>query len=95
MWFLRRILRVSYKEHKTNDQVLCDVNASRKLFNKLKQRQCSLIEHVMLCKRMKYLVTTGKNQGKRDKCRQKRPNSRWHLQMAGCKRQQKHIQGYS
>ena len=26
MWFLRRMLRVSYKEHKTNDQVLCEAN---------------------------------------------------------------------
>ena len=64
MWFLRRMLRVSFKEHKTNDQVLCEANTSRKLFNKIKQRQCRFIGHVMRREGMENLVTTGKFKGK-------------------------------
>jgi hypothetical protein len=47
MGFLRRIFRVSYKEHKTNDQVVIEVNEHRKLFNEIKQRQCRFIGHMM------------------------------------------------
>ena len=67
MWFLRRMLRVSYKEHKTNDQVLCEDNTVRKLFNKIKQKQCRFIGHVMHEKGMENLATTGKIQLKRDR----------------------------
>jgi hypothetical protein len=78
IWFLRRMLRVSYKEHKTNDQVLCEANTVRKLFNKIRQRQCSFIGHVIRGEGMENLVTTGKFPGKRDRGRQ-REKIRWHM----------------
>jgi hypothetical protein len=46
-WSLRRI-SVSYREHRTNDQVLSEANTSRKLVSKMRQRQCRLIGHKML-----------------------------------------------
>jgi hypothetical protein len=67
MWFLRRMLHVSYKEQKTNDQVLCETNTVRKLFNKIKQRQCRFIGQVMCGEGIENLVTTGKIQGKRER----------------------------
>ena len=71
MWFLRRMLRVSYKEHKTNDQVLCEANTVRKLFNKIRQRQCRFLGHVIREEGIENLVTTGKIPGKRDRGRQR------------------------
>jgi hypothetical protein len=66
MPFIRWLLRVSYKKHKTNNQVLCEANTYRKLFNKIKQRQCRFIGHVIHGGGMENLLTTGKIQGKRD-----------------------------
>jgi hypothetical protein len=71
MWFLRRILCVSYKEHKTNDQVIYEANTFKKLFNKIKQRQCRLMGHMICGEGMKNLVNTGKILGKRDRGRQR------------------------
>jgi hypothetical protein len=69
MWFLRRMLRVSYKEHKTNDQVLSEANTVRKLFNKIRQRQCRFLGHVIREEGMENLVTKNlvKFQGKETK----------------------------
>jgi hypothetical protein len=61
-----------YKEHKTNDQVLCEANTYKKLFDKIKQRQCRFLGHMICGEGMENLVTTGKILGKRDRCRQKR-----------------------
>jgi hypothetical protein len=36
MWFIKIMLPVAYKEHKTNDQVLSEANTYRKLINKIK-----------------------------------------------------------
>jgi hypothetical protein len=71
MWFLRRVLRISYKEHKTNVQVFCEANTYRKLFNKIMQRQFRFIGHVIRGEGMENLVTTCKIQGKRDRGRQR------------------------
>jgi hypothetical protein len=73
------MLSVSYKEHKTNDQVLCEANTYRKLFNKIKQRQCRFMGHMMHGQGIENLVTTGKIPGKRDRGRQKRKDPRWRL----------------
>jgi ribosomal 50S subunit-associated protein YjgA (DUF615 family) len=80
MCFLRRILRVSYKEQKTNDQVLCEATV-RKLFNKIKQRQCRFICLAMRGEEMENLVATSNIQGKRDRNRQ-----RLHILDGVCKR---------
>jgi hypothetical protein len=66
------MLRVSYKEHKTNNQVLCEANTDRNLLNKMKQRQCMFIDHVMRGEGMENLITTGKLQGKREVDKEKR-----------------------
>jgi ribosomal 50S subunit-associated protein YjgA (DUF615 family) len=61
------MLRVSYKEHTTNDQVLCKDNTYKKIFNKIKQRQYRFIGHVMRGEGLETLVTTGRIQEKRDR----------------------------
>jgi hypothetical protein len=67
--FIRMLLEI-YKKHKTNDQVFYEANTYRKLLNKIYQRQCRFICHVVCGEGMENLLTTGKIQGKRDKGRQ-------------------------
>jgi hypothetical protein len=43
----------------------------RKLFNKIRQRQCRFIGHVIRGEGMENLVTTGQIPGKRDRARQR------------------------
>ena len=71
MWFLRRMLRISYKDHKTNEQVLSEANTTRKLMNKLRKRQCKFIGHVLRREGMEKLATTGQFLGKRGRGRQR------------------------
>ena len=71
MWFLRRMLHVSYKDHKTNDQVLREANTTRQMLNEIRQRQCRFIGHVLRGEGLENLVTTGKFKGKRDRGRQR------------------------
>jgi hypothetical protein len=58
---------VSYKEHKTNDQVLCEANTYRKLLNKIKAVQIR-----RSCEGMENLVTSGKYSRKKRQSRTKR-----------------------
>jgi inosine/xanthosine triphosphate pyrophosphatase family protein len=58
-----------HTKNKTNDQVLS--NTYSKLLNKIKQRQCRFIGHVIRGEGMENLVATGKIQGKRDRGGQK------------------------
>lgn len=51
--------------------MLCETNKVRKLFNKIKQRQCRFIGHLIRDEGMENLVTTGKIPGKRDRGRQR------------------------
>jgi hypothetical protein len=92
MWFLRSMLRLSYKEHKTNCQVLCKTNTDRKLLNEIKQRQCTFIGHGMHGEGMENLLV--KFQGKEtDVDKEKISLMAFVIQMAECKTQQRHIQG--
>jgi hypothetical protein len=62
------MLRVSYKEQKTNDQVLCEAKALRKLINKTKQGRAG---RVMCAEGIENPVTSGNIQGKGDRDRQR------------------------
>jgi hypothetical protein len=57
--------------------VLSEDNTNRKLINKIKQRQCRFIGHVMCGEGMENLVTTGKIQEKKRQTKRKDP--RWCL----------------
>jgi hypothetical protein len=69
-------------------KVLCEANTVRKLFNKIKQRQCRFKDHVIRGEGVENLLTTGKIPGKRDRGRQREK-----ILDGVCKRQQRHIQG--
>ena len=70
MWFLRRMLRISYLDRVTNE-VLCRANSKRKLLTNIRKQQAKLFGHVMRKEGPEHLVTTGKVHGKRSRGRQR------------------------
>ena len=65
MWFIRRMQKISWKEKKTNEQVLRETIGKRKLIQKIVQRQVSFFGHVMRKGQLENIVTTAKINGKR------------------------------
>ena len=39
MWLYRRMLRISWKEHKTNEEILHKMKAKRSLLNTIKKKE--------------------------------------------------------
>ena len=71
MWFLRRMLRVSWTAKRTNLEILNTANSTRKLKNNVKRRQSELLGHVMRKGKLEHWLTTGKIEGKRSRRRQR------------------------
>ena len=71
MWFLRRMLRVSWTEKRTNLEILNTASSTRKLMNNIKRRQAEFLGHVMRKGKLEHLLTTGKIEGKRSRGRQR------------------------
>ncbi|KAG1714892.1 Vacuolar protein sorting-associated protein 8 [Nymphon striatum] len=47
MWIYRRMLKISYTEHRTNEFVLRKIEAKRSLMNTIKKRKCTYFGHIM------------------------------------------------
>ena len=47
MWLYRRMLRISWKEHKTNGEVLHKMKTKRSLLNTIKKRKCQYFGHII------------------------------------------------
>ena len=71
MWFLRRMLRVSWTEKRINLEIINSASSTRKLMNNIKRRQAELLGHVMRKGKLEHLLTTGKIDGKRSRGRQR------------------------
>ena len=72
MWFYRRMLRISWTEHATNEEVLRRAGAKRKLINTTKKRQLQfLVGHVMRKEDLENLTLTGRIEGTRSRGRQR------------------------
>jgi len=71
MWFLRRMLRISWTERVTNEEVLRRAGVKRTLMKVIRKRQMQFLGHVMRCKGLENLVLTGKIEGKRSRGRQR------------------------
>ena len=65
MWFILRMQKISWKEKKTNEQVLRETIGKRKLIQKILQRQVSFFGHLMRKRQLENIVTTAKINGKR------------------------------
>ena len=72
MWFLRRMLRVSWTEKRTNLEIINTAGSTIKLISNVKRRQAELfLGHVMRKGKLEHLLTTGKIEGKRSRGRQR------------------------
>ena len=71
MWFLRRIVKISWTDQISNERVLTIVNVRRKLLETIKNRKMTFLGHVMRRKGIENLSLTGKVEGKRARGRQR------------------------
>ena len=71
MWFLRRMLRLSWTETITNLEILSTASSTRKLMSNIKRRQAECLGHVMRKGKLEHLLTTGNIEGKRSRGRQR------------------------
>ena len=71
MWFYRRMMRISWTEKRTNEDILKEANMSRALMKSIRKKQSSFFGHIMRREKMEYIVTTGKIPGRRDRGRQR------------------------
>ena len=71
MWFLRRLMKISWMAKKSNDTVLKETHTSRALVNKIRTRQTTFFGHVMRREKLQHLITTGMMEGKRSRGKQR------------------------
>ena len=71
MWFLRRILKISWTEKKSNQEVLEMANKERSMLKTIRKRQMKFMGHVYRKGGMEHLSMTGKIEGKRSRGRQR------------------------
>ena len=71
MWFYRRMLRVSWRDRVTNEEVLRRVGQQRSLLAELRKRQMSFLGHVLRNEKIEHLCLTGMMKGRRARGRQR------------------------
>ena len=69
MWFHRRMIHISWKDHVTNDEVLKRGRTERKLMNRIRAGQMTFLGHIMRKHRLENIVVTGKIEGERSRGR--------------------------
>jgi len=69
MWFYRRMLRISYEDHITNEEVLTRIGSKRSLLKNIQTRQAQFFGHTMRRKKLEHLMTTGKFEGRKSRGR--------------------------
>ena len=72
MWFLRRMLKISWTQRVSNYQVLQRANTTAQLLSNIRRRQMEFFGHIMRKGTTEHLVTTGMVEGKRGRGRQRR-----------------------
>ena len=72
MWLYRRMLKVSWTERKTNEEVLVMANADREILTHIRERQMRFLGHVLRRDGMEKLVVEGKLEGRRSRGRPRR-----------------------
>ena len=59
LWCNRRVLRISWTEKKTNDEVLRRINCKDRLLGTLNRRKLNFVGHVIRSKRLEKNLMTG------------------------------------
>ena len=71
MWFLRRLMRISWTERKTNEEVLQLAGTKRSLMKAIRKRQLRFVGHINRKNELEKVVLCGKIAGRRDRGRQR------------------------
>ena len=71
IWFLRRILRIDWTSHTTNEEVLFLADTERKLMKSIKKQQLHFLGHSISKDGMEKIILEGKLAGKRARGRQR------------------------
>ncbi|GFN85493.1 endonuclease-reverse transcriptase [Plakobranchus ocellatus] len=71
MWFMRRMMRISWIEKKSNELVLKDANLERSLIKTIRQRQLKFLGHTCRHKGLEHLAITGEIEGKDSRGKQR------------------------
>ena len=74
MWLCRRMLRISWKEHKTNGEVLHKMKTKRLLSNTIKKRKYQYFGHIIRGDGIQRLLMEGRINGRRGRGR---PRTMW------------------
>ena len=72
MWFYRRILRVSWVDRVTNEEILRRVGQGRALLGEIRRRQMEFLGHLIRGEGMEYRCLTGMIEGRRARGRQRK-----------------------
>ena len=65
MWFYRRMLKVSWTQKRTNDEVLQMAGADREMIINIRRRQMTFLGHIMRREDIEALILSGKMEGKK------------------------------
>ncbi|GFN96463.1 eukaryotic translation initiation factor 3 subunit f [Plakobranchus ocellatus] len=71
MWFIRRIMRISWTEKRANELVLKEANLERSLIKTIRQRQLQFLGHICRHKGLEPLAITGTIEGHGSRGRQR------------------------
>ena len=74
MWMYRRMLKISWTQHKTNEAVLDMMNTKKSIINTIKGRKLSYFGHLIRRDNVQRLILEGKMIGKRARGR---PRVKW------------------
>ena len=74
MWTYRRMLKISWKDHKTNEEVLRMANTKRSLLSNIKERKLKYFGHIVRAQGIHRMLLEGRINGKRSRGR---PRTTW------------------
>ena len=72
MWFYRRMLRISWTDRITNEEVLRRIGMQRTLVKEIRKRQMNFLGHILRKEKIEHLCLTGKIEGRRARGRQRK-----------------------
>ena len=71
MWFYRRMLRISWRDRVTNEEVMARMGVQRALVKEIRKRQLDFIGHIIRREQLEHLCLTGRIEGRRARGRQR------------------------
>ena len=71
MWFYRRMMRISWRDRITNEEVLARFGTRRALVGEIRRRQMNFVGHIIRSEKLEHLCLTGRVEGRRARGRQR------------------------